>query len=111
MRYIFTESEDRQKVIDTRATIATNYPLDIAIISDYSCYVGLPYGYAHYIGQEVHFLTDSGLLLGLWLVVDVEAKQHAGMMKNRKLAADIYCPAYPERWPHIRGEVVIRSNL
>ncbi len=95
MRYIFTESEDRQKVIDTRATIATDYPLDIAIIFNYPCCVGLPYSYAYYIGQEVHFLTNEGLLLGPWLVVDVEAERHAGMMKNRRLAVDIYCPKYP----------------
>ncbi len=100
-----------QIAIDTRTTIPTAYPLDLEIVSDYPCYVGLPYGYSHYIGREVHFLTDEGLLLGPWLVVDVEAKQHAGIMKNRRLAADIYCPKYPSRWPHTRGEVVIRSNF
>ena len=100
-----------QIAIATRTAIPTAYPLDPDTISGYSCYIGLPYGYAHYIGREVYFLTDSGLLLGPWLVVDVEAKQHAGMMKNRGLAADVYCPAYPNRWPHTRGEVVIRSNL
>ncbi len=100
-----------QIAIDTRTTIATAYPLDPAIISDYPCYIGLPYGYAHYIGREVHFLTDSGLLLGPWLVVDVESDNHAGTMENRGLAADIHCPMYPNRWVHEMGEVVIRSNL
>ncbi len=100
-----------QTAIDTRTTIATAYPLDPAIVSSYPCYVGLPYGYAHYIGREIHFLTDSGLLLGPWLVVDVESDDHAGTMENRGLAADVYCPKYPQRWVHIKGEVMIRTNL
>jgi len=45
------------------------------------------------------------------VIVDVEAKQHAGMMKNGRLAADIYCPEYPSRWVHTMGEIVIKSSL
>ncbi len=100
-----------QRAIDTRTTMVTAYSLDPAIISDYSCYIGLPYGYAHYIGREVHFLTDSGLLLGPWLAVDVESDTDAGTMKNRGLAADVHCPMYPQRWVHTKGEVVIKSSL
>ena len=68
------------------ATISTEID-----ISSYSCRVGLPYGYAHYIGREIWFQGQDQEIYGPWLVTDVAAIHHAGIMESRDLIADIDC--------------------
>jgi hypothetical protein len=95
--------------IETRITQPTAYSLDVDMVDQYNCYVGVPYGYAYLIGQEVWFRDVDAQLHGPWLVVDVEQKKHAGMLADRGLAADVICRGYD--MTHQHGKVGIRSTV
>lgn len=96
--------------IQTRTTQPTAYSLDAATVERYNCYVGVPYGYAHLIGQEVWFSeTDTGQLHGPWLVVDVAQEKHAGQLADRGLAADVWCRGMD--MSHKVGKIGVRSQV
>jgi hypothetical protein len=72
-------------------------------IDEYECLLGLPYGFGEYIGQALYFREEAGKLHGPWLVVDVEAKKHAGTMDKHNLLADINCSEHV----HKKGELIL----
>jgi len=84
-----------EKVARYRQQYAVEKPLDKKInLEAYECLIGVPHGYKNYIGREVIFRQEDGKYSGVWLVVDVEQKKHAGMMDDRNLLADVDCLSY-----------------
>ncbi len=66
-------------------------PLDVNVdLHKYQCLLGVPYGYKDVIGYEAYFINEQ-IVLGPWLIVDVESNIDAGTMKDRRLVADINC--------------------
>lgn len=79
---------------------------------DYPCIIGVPFKYHWLIGQEVYFITLEGEVFGPWGVVDYEAPEHAGQMRNRRLIADLLCEDdedNPNSLVHEWGSIAIKS--
>jgi len=74
---------------DNRVKGRTEY--NIKITKEYDCYLGVPYGFAHLIGDDV-YLAVNGQIIGPHLIVDVEAKKDTrGGMQDSRLVADLFC--------------------
>lgn len=87
-----------EDVVNYRQTKPVEYSLP-PNIKEYSCLIGLPYGYKHLIGKEIYFYSSYDKRIhGPWLVVDVESITHQGQMFSRRLAADINCKEYKSHY-------------
>lgn len=74
-------------------------------IHQYQCLIGVPYGFGWLIGHEVYFVEKDNVA-GPWLVVDVEAEHHAGIMDRNNLLADTDC----REFVHKRGRLIMDNE-
>lgn len=76
-------------------------------LAKYSCLLGVPHGYEEFIGREAYFIEFGTFNpIGPYLIVDVEAPEHKGIMDSRDLLADINC----SEMVHKHGIMVIIND-
>lgn len=76
-----------------------------------TCMVGVPYGFADYIGQQVHFRSyEDNTMHGPWIVVDVENEVHYPYMRDNHLASDVWCKGDID-FVHHHGEIVFCQQV
>lgn len=91
------------RVAENRQTKQVKYSIHKETdIEKYKCLVGVPYEFGYLIDKEVYFVSDNKIY-GPWLVVDVEAEHHKGIMDRNNLLADTNCKDFVHKKGYLIG--------